>query len=46
MDPSWLYIISTLDCDPQCKSVLFNDDREVITIVLVFTYRPVIVKKQ
>ena len=28
------------------KSVLFNDDREVITIVLVFTYRPIIVKKQ
>ena len=28
------------------KSVLFNDDREVITIVLVFTYRPIIIKKQ
>ena len=28
------------------KSVLFNDDREVITIVLVFTYRPIIIKIQ
>ena len=28
------------------KNVLFNDDREVITIVLVFTYRPIIIKKQ
>ena len=28
------------------KSVLFNDDREVITIVLVFTYRPIIIKKK
>ena len=28
------------------KSVLFNDDREVMAIMLVFTYRPIIIKKQ
>ena len=26
------------------KSVLFNDDKEVITIVLVFTYRQIIIR--
>ena len=35
----WIVILSG-------KSVLLNDNREVITIVLVFTYRPIIIKKQ
>ena len=28
------------------KIVLFNDDRKVITIMLVFTHRPIIIKKE